>query len=446
MANQEEHIGDPDEVLAAIIALFPDTSLDSLRRFWVTTRKSRSAYITKFSQDFRERFVRACEKDELPMINFDNPLDYDWASLIKWTMEIPSQEDVQIPQTLVGLGEEFVLQDVKSDDDDWREKFFHYQASTYGRLDVATAEPGAAVVDSIKSSTLPDNVDVARSWIRSLCCTSETKYAPGDVKEALLRLVEGDPERVSSLLQKALSQLTQHKIIHKSPRPAFGGRPYRLTEWYTSTLSRLSQCTKYQEAATFKMQLDEAYRRGEPFEIPYAATDGTMMALINMNARGRIQLMPQDVPYIPFGFKPGNYESRKFPKSYYHFGLVAVPTETYQYNEHIETLKAVAREAPPSQGPRHALPQWVDFFGQYDIGRWCEVLGAVCFAYSTRGQMQAEALCSALRPVLESFEAQMILDWGQKTGVLEQLPSAQGFTVGEWWWLAVPWQQECLHH
>ncbi|KFH46313.1 hypothetical protein ACRE_028860 [Hapsidospora chrysogenum ATCC 11550] len=460
-AQQAESVRDPGEVLSAIIVVrtllggieraidwgllahvFPDMTLGSLRKVWFEAQKSQGAHIAKFTRDFSERFIAACKNDEVPMIDFDHPLDYDWDSLIKWAMEIPGQEDVEIPSTLEGLGERYTLHDAKSVDEDWRERYFHAQASTYSRLDLVTAIPGATAADGLENPALPSNADVARSWMRSLCCTGETAHTPKDVKEGLLRLVVDDEQKVASLLKTAIEQLTRHKIIHKSLRPGLGGRPYRLTEWYLSTVAKLSQWAKYQEAAAVKAQLDTLYRNGESFKVPYTINDGAMMALMNMSAYGRIRLLSQDVPYIPFGFEPGNYESRKYPKSYYHFNLAAVPTETYQFNEDIPCLQAVAGEPPPSRGPRHAIPQWIDFFGHCDMNMWCKVLGAVCFAYSTRGQMGIDVLCSALRPTLEPFEAQMILDWGRKTGVLEASPLGKGVTVGEWWWLAVPWQQQ----
>ncbi|KOS17797.1 hypothetical protein ESCO_002562 [Escovopsis weberi] len=87
--------------------------------------------------------------------------------------------------------------------------------------------------------------------------------------------------------------------------------------------------------------MDAAFRRKEEMEVPYTLSDGAMMALTNLNAAGRVSIVLIDVPNIPFGFEPGNYESRKFPKSYYHFCLKAVPTATYQHNEEIEVLRAV---------------------------------------------------------------------------------------------------------
>ncbi|PHH84987.1 hypothetical protein CDD83_1075 [Cordyceps sp. RAO-2017] len=136
----------------------------------------------------------------------------------------------------------------------------------------------------------------------------------------------------------------------------------------------MSHSPKYDEAAAFKGHLDSTFRRHETMTVPYTLNDGAMMALTNMSAAGRIRLMPIDLPNIPLGFEPGNYESRKYPKSYYYFALEVVPTETYEYNEDIEVLHAVTRESPPTESLRGELPQWVSLLGQSNTQRWSEML------------------------------------------------------------------------
>lgn len=163
------------------------------------------------------------------------------------------------------------------------------------------------------------------------------------------------------------------------------------------------------------------------------------MALTNLSAAGRIRLVPTNLPYIPFGFEPGNYESRKYPKSYYHFGLEAVPTEAYLFHEQIDVIRAASTNEPPLSSRCGELPQWVDVFGEPNETRWSEVLGAFCFAMATRGPMNIEGICSALNPVLDRFEARLIVHWGKQTGVLTDFSDGLGSVLGEWWWLVVPW-------
>lgn len=455
-------INDPDRMIAAFVAvrvllggsdkaidwglllqLFPDLGLTALRRFWIDMRKQRGAYIAKFTKDFQDKFLVAYEKDELPEFDFDDPLDYDWPRLIEWTMKIPRKSGLELPATRALLDESYSSQAAPCIEDDWQDKFFHVQASVFSRFEWATAMPAVVTLDETSTHQERgfslDDLDVAKSWVRSLCCTDETKYTVQQIKDKFSTLGP-DSKRNKKLVQQAIDQLTQERIICKSRKPVLGGRPYRLNEYFTYMVAKLSQTTKYLEATAFKASLDAAFRRGETVKVPYTLDDGSVMALTNLNATGRIRLVPVDVPNIPFGFEPGNYESRKFPKSYYHFNMEAVPSETYQYNEDIEVLKATIQEGPPSGSSRGELPQWIDFVGKKDARRWMEILGAFCFMYATRGFLTTQGICSALKPVLEEYEARVIIDWGKKTGVLKDAKDGLGITVGEWWWLAVPWQ------
>ncbi|KPM41634.1 hypothetical protein AK830_g4937 [Neonectria ditissima] len=463
-AAANEPVEEPDKVLAAFVAirvllggsdkaidwglllkLFPTTRLTQLRRFWLSARKEQGAYVAKLTQDFQDKFLVAYEKSELPEINFDKPLECDWSTIIAWTLQLPRLDGVQLPSTRGLLGERFSSHDVVvGPEEDWREKFFHPQTSVFARFEAATAMPGAITVEKMQrgndGTVTVSDLDVTRSWIRSLCCTDETRYSVQQIKDKFSTLANGDLHKNNMLLKQAIDDLTRQRIICRSKKPPLGGRPYRLNESYTYVLGKLAQQMKYQEAAAFKTKLDGVFRRGETMRVPYTLNDGSVMALTNLNAAQRIRLVPMDVPHIPFGFEPGNYESRKYPKSYYHFGIEAVPTAIYQYDEDIEVLKTSAEAGPPTEGPKGELPQWIDFFGKRDPERWMHVLGAFCFIYATRGFMTIEGICSALKPVLEEFEAQMIIDWGKATGVLKDSRDGLGTMVGEWWWLVVPWQ------
>jgi transcription factor C subunit 3 len=458
-------IGDPDEVLTAFIVirtilggadkvvdwgllleLFPTLELSTLRRFWIEARKERAAYISKFTQDFQNKFLVSYGNEEIPPIDFDDPLDYDWHGLIRWAMDIPRDAGAELPSTRAALDETSLLQVLEESDEDWREKYFHVQSSIFARFEAATWEPGALPLKEIgcrpQHTADLSQMDIARSWIKSLCCTGETKYSVQQIKDKFLTLFNDDLDQHAAVLKTAIDQLAQQRVICRSKKPPLGGRPYRLSEWYVYNLGKMAQIAKYDEAAAFKATLDATFRRKETLTVPYTLTDGAVMALTNLNGSGRVRLVPVDVPDIPYGFEPGNYESRKYPKSYYHFGLEVIPTERYLYDEEIELLAAMATAELPSESLSGEVPQWIDFFGESNYQIWSEILGAFCFSFATRGPMTNEGICSALRPILEPFEAHLITQWGKKIGVFTSMSSAVDVNVGEWWWLAVPWQYQ----
>ncbi|PFH58125.1 hypothetical protein XA68_14129 [Ophiocordyceps unilateralis] len=453
---------DQDEIMAAFIAvrallggvekavdwgllmtIYPKLGLAGLRRFWVDARKQQGAYIALFTRVFQERLIAALENDEIPMVDFENPVGYDWQRLIKWTMQLPRQEGFQLPGSRESLSKQFLLHDVTIVGEDWREKFFHSGSSFFARFEAIASEPGVVHVGEPPECVRPlsdiDDLVVARSWVRSLLSSDPTSHSMENIRDKFLQMSPDDGHRRSDLFKTAVTQLTQQRIIRRSRKPRAGHQPYRLSEWYESQLTRMAQSPKYDAAATFKKQLDDAFRKQQTFQVPYTLDDGAMMALTNMNAMGRIRLIPVGVPDIPYGFKPGNYESRKYPKSHYHFTLEVAPTEAYRYNEDIELLRAVTREGPPMGGSRGELPQWADFIKGSSVQRWSEILGAFTFAFAIRGSMTIPGVCSALSPLLEEFEARLVVDWGRRTGVLTDVMNGLGVMVAEWWWLAVPW-------
>ncbi|PHH81162.1 hypothetical protein CDD80_12 [Ophiocordyceps camponoti-rufipedis] len=426
-----------------LVTLYPNIGLAGLRRFWSDARKQQSAYIALFTRVFQEKLVTALESDEIPMVNFEKPRDYDWQMLINWTMQLPRREGFQLPRSRELLGEHFTLEQVSALEEDWREKFFHSGSSFFARLEAFASEPAAIPVgeepECVRRPSDVDDVVVARSWIRSLLSTASTSHSIQTIRDKFLQLSPEDNHRRSGLFKTAVTQLAQERVIRRSRKPRAGHQPYRLSEWYESQLTRMAQTSKYDAAAVFKERLDGAFRKQETFEVPYSLDEGAMMALTNMNAMGRIRLIPVGMPDIPYGFRPGHYESRKYPKSLYHFTLQVAPTDAYQYNEDIKLLRAVITESPPLEGSRGELPQWADFLQECRVKRWSEILGAFNFAFATRGCMTIPGVCSALHPLLEEFEARLVVEWGKRTGVLTEVMDGVGIMVAEWWWLAVPW-------
>ncbi|OAA77440.1 TFIIIC transcription initiation factor complex subunits Tfc3 [Akanthomyces lecanii RCEF 1005] len=412
-------LGGVDKVIdwGLLARLFPTVGLPSLRRFWARIRKEKASFLSKATQDFQESLIAAIQADEIAIPDYERPLDYDWEGLIRWAMRHPNQEQLHLPRLREKFHQEFKLEDDANNSEDWKEKFFHPQSSVYSRFEAATLQPGSLTIAEVtqQSKVQPTlgTVDIARSWIRSLCCTSETEYTPQDVKERFSMLSQDTSQRNNLVLKTAIEQLTRERVICKSKRAPFGGRPYKLHEGYTSVLAKVAHRQKYLDAVAFKNDLDKAFQ----------------------STNERIRITAATVPNIPFGFEPGNYESRKYPKSYYHMDLDIQSTQSYLFNEDIDILQVAQRVGPPREGRSREIPQWVDFFGKLDEQRWADILGAVCFAFNTRGVMSVKGMCDAIAPILDVFEAQLIVSWGLETGVFARATHRSNITLGEWWWL-----------
>lgn len=429
-------LGGVDKVLdwGLLLKIFPTLSLVQLRSFWATVKKENAPLVAKYTEDFQKAYLESVQRNEFPLVDFEHPETYDWSRLVDWTTEILFDETIDLPGTRFALQSSVELYQSPILPDDWRERFFHPQSSIFSRLDSAAADSGALpLVNHVGSPGVSHDISLSRSWMRALCTTSGANYS----RQAMKTRLDDIPVAKSSkgtMLNLAIEQLTKEKVICKTKRGTLPTPPYRLNESYVTLLSKLSQRKKFEEAAQFKSVLDKAFRIEGSYLIPYNLTDGAIMALINLQASGKVKLGGENIPFIPLGFEPGNYESRKYSKSSFNFDLRIQPTALYLATDKIGTLKAINIEVVPLQDSLGRLPQWVDLFNTLNNSKWMEILCAVCFTLATRGWMTPNGLFEAMSPVLELFEIPLILAWGQQTGLLV-VQDDLNFTVNEWWWL-----------
>ncbi|KAF6815846.1 TFIIIC transcription initiation factor complex subunits Tfc3 [Colletotrichum sojae] len=404
-------LGGADRIIewGLMMTLFPDMALSAMRRFWSKARKDRRTFINQLTERFQIRFITAYENNEFQPIDFDNYVDYDWPRLIKWTAGL-IEDSVELPASKPALGQRYSLASAWADVDNWRDDYYNFQMSVFNRFEAATSRPATSLIDGgrppAQDSSARDLV-TAMSWIRSLCYTPRDKYAPHDIRTKMASIGSGDEKRIQSLLEKAVETLQGQGVITDSKLKALEGRPYRLTETFLPRFMKWTHESKFLDAARFKSLLDGSFRKGEKVRIPYVLKDGEVMAMINLQASGRVSVTTVDVPSIPLGFDPGNYESRKYPKSYYNFGLEIAPTEAYIYDEDLDIIQTAKSSKPPRETQDRAIPLWSDFFGALDRERWSQVLGAVAFVVATRGPLDVPSVCAVLKPYLQEFEVQL---------------------------------------
>lgn len=423
-----------------MMRIFPDSKLSNLRKFWATIKKEREGFIQNLTAKFQEDFLEAYENGDLPPIDFNKPLEYDWLRLIKWTLALVVREGIDLPPNMPQFDEELELVPVERGEFDWRDSYYHWQRSVFNKFQDAAAEPASTVLERQEKEEDADST-IARSWVRALCCTDSDKYTPLSIKKKFLELARGGQrteQEISDLLEQTIRDLEHRRIAIKQKSQALAtGRPYKLNEHFLRTLDRFSNEDKFTVAAAFKLRMDEAFRKGKPVEIPWRTEDGMVIAAFNLQAHGRVRIEPIKKLHVPFGFKPGFYESRKFPKSYYRFDLQVTPTSRYMYNEDIEILRRATEDSViPGATEDGKLPMWCDFFGEPDRSRWFKMLSAVLFVLATRGAMTDEFAAQALRPCIEVFEVEMVRKWALKMGVVREITEGCGaVSVSEWWWL-----------
>ncbi|KAK7966345.1 uncharacterized protein PG986_000622 [Apiospora aurea] len=245
-----------------------------------------------------------------------------------------------------------------------------------------------------------------------------------------------DKKSLNTLLERAVSSLMHDRVISRV-KGKFMGQVFKLNNNFERRAEKLANMEKFAEASRFKSELDMCFRSGETMLVPLDANAGTIMAIINLQAQGRIVLQHENFPDVPFGFEPSNYEGRMFPKSYYSFDVRLTPSDKYLYNEDIPMAIEANHLPVPEKGPVGELPIWRDFFGNLEAERWVQYVCLVVFALATKGPLNAKSAATLLHPMVEIFEVNLIVQWIQSLGILELTAGNHGWTVGEWWWLVI---------
>ncbi|KAI0552093.1 hypothetical protein F4679DRAFT_592597 [Xylaria curta] len=419
--------------LGLLLKHFPGMSLSAIRKFWPRISRERKSYVQALTAKFQSAFLIAYESGKLPPLDYDNIENYDWPRLILWATQLETHEEVDLPESRQALHEEHSIEDVASEAADWRETWFA-TTSTYNRIE--------AVASETMSIPLPPKdrqdrmvLERARTWVRSICCTSLKGVNVKDkLVPKLLELGGGDAVETNRILEKAVEELNREKVITRTKGKDLGGN-FRIHGMFSKQLEKMAATPKFRQAIAFKTHLDEVFRQSDEYTMPYASDDGSIMAVLNLQAHGRTRVDAVDMPNIPFGFEPGNYEGRTFPKSYYHFKVRLVRTETYLFNEDMALLNQAQGMEPPTQGPQGKIPIWVDFFGEVNATRWADYVSMVVFTFAIKGPITPKMCVTLLKPMIEEFEVQLIIDWLDGLGLIHQAVEGCGVTAAEWWWL-----------
>ncbi|KAK8040809.1 hypothetical protein PG994_013816 [Apiospora phragmitis] len=383
-----------------LIRLFPQMSLSGLKRFWSKMGKERKSFIDAFNARFPIAFLEAYEQGKLP------PLDYD---KVQAKLSSPPRREV--------LEDRYSLQEPPEIEARWRDEWFGPITSAYARIDGAGGEPLTVPM----SSGADDDaiMKLAISWIKALSGRANM-----------------DKKSLNTLLERAVSSLMHDRVISRV-KGKFMGQVFKLNNNFEKRAEKLANVEKFAEASRFKSELDMCFRSGETMFVPLDANAGTIMAIINLQAEGRIMLQHVNFPDVPFGFEPSNYEGRMFPKSYYSFDVRLVPSDKYLYSEDIPMAVEANHLPVPERGPVGEVPIWRDFFGNLEAERWVQYVCLVVFALATKGPLSAKSAATLLHPMVEVFEVNLIVQWIQSLGILESTSDGHGWTVGEWWWLII---------
>ncbi|KAM3088337.1 hypothetical protein ACMFMG_002390 [Clarireedia jacksonii] len=427
--------------------IFQDYSVNFLRKYWHMLWNKKKSVIEKWTKDFQEAFIIGYRRGHVQSIDYDHIVDYDWNALIDWAMNKINKvgnesKQIDLPGSMEDLDYQYELTPEASNNQ-WSEQYYYPLAAVYYRMNLVNSVP---FTYPLEQNTLPEIDDhmLARSWCRAAAVTPDDMWN----SKAATKLLASLP---NSVIVNARESLLADKVISKNKRLRTNGRVYNLPDTFNSVFVRVGKIIneqQFREAYLFKYDLDRRIRNGESsFTIPWGVDQGSVMAITNLQAQGRIHVHKSNVPANKFGLTEGGYETRAIDKAKYRFQMDVQPTKDYVFNEDIFGPDWTDIRNPPGIGPRGEIPVWRSMTGELVTGMWKKVLVGITGAFALRSTIDVEGIEKIFRPSMEAWEIRRLVEWGEGKGIWKKCDYArmlgsmdmdtdgfEGWDTEEWWW------------
>ncbi|KAH6723674.1 hypothetical protein BKA61DRAFT_586888 [Leptodontidium sp. MPI-SDFR-AT-0119] len=425
-----------------VAQLFPDYSLNFLKKVWngILTRKKSA--ILKLEDDFRDKFLAAYQTGEIPRIDYEHLAEYAWGDLVDWVMTNTnsslSNKTIMLPPTREEVADEFELRETNDEGCPWRENYFSITTAVYKRIMASSSVPHSIPLQPRKRRHVEDIDDftVARSWVRVAAITPNEDWDRQLAKAKLSSFSK-------SMLAEVLNSLVTQKVVKKRAlNKAKNGRVYEIHDTWSVTLRRHMKETQFVEAANFKRWMDAQFRSGmQCIKADYFANEGTIVCLTSLQAHGRIRFHGPNIPMNKFGLGDGGYETKKIPRERLRFNIDIYPTSSYIYDDVNPVLSNVMFRDPPRGGENGEIPIWYGLTEKPIWRIWYRILAAVGQVVALRSGVTIQGLKESFRSTLEEWEWNLLMQWGSEVGLFhslgEDLGASEGWTVGEWWWAVI---------
>ena len=401
---------------------------------WNLTLQKYKLVLPKMELDFQSIFTSAYADGTVPAIDYDSLEEYDWKWLVEWTManvDTPTQSMPQLPMERSEFDRLYTLNGTSNNEIN---EVYEIDGSSAlaRRMKIVHRDPYVLPLVRERRRGQPaedaEDFDTVKSWIRANIMTPESTYNPSGARAKLSTF----PDR---MVEDALKQLLLDRVLTQENKGRLvPGRNYDISDFLISRLKKNLQCAHFHRAATYKQQLDHEFEKNGFAKYSQTAGDGDMVVIVNLLAHQRITVVPIDVPMNKWGQTDGGYETRQMDKRRLNFSLELRPSPTYIYGDPLTPLPA-----PPSQhlqDPMAKIPLWYDIHGSLVPVMWEMALAAVVAVLAVRPGIGALELEKVMRPAMETWELQVVLEWLVNANAAKQ--SGQGFSVeDEWWWLAL---------
>lgn len=415
--------------------LFPNFPMNYVSKRWQYLLPKHKEMIERLGPDFQEFFLEAYESGGIPAIDYDHLLDYDWDGLLDLVLERidmnPNKATAhELPDSRGGLNQMYDIYNAENNNKAWRDDYFGLLPPVYKRLDHAASEQySTAISQEAPSNYDIDELTVAKSWARANTLTPAGAYDKDFAASKLATLG-------NNTIKAATTSLFESKVLMQRNK----GRPLpdrgvEITDTFAAGLRKHLDEKHLTQAAAFKAGLDAKLRAGEVVMVEWAANDGDVLAITNLQAHGRIKLEPKGVPMNRFGLTGGGYQTKKMDKAQLLFSMQIIPTDKYIFDDDLPILEKLTENFEPPRGIKGAIPMWYDIAENLIPTWWKKTLCVVLGMLAMRPGIEIKELVRLFNPAIEGWEMRLLLEWGVRVGALKVLREGhEGWTVGEWWW------------
>ncbi|KAL8930561.1 MAG: hypothetical protein Q9208_000431 [Pyrenodesmia sp. 3 TL-2023] len=407
-----------------------------LSKIWPKALQAHKVQAEMIRTRFAQLFLEAYQEGRIPLLDYDNLADYDWAWLVDWTLEhldtpleacldLPLQRD-KVEQVFdFRVGEdpgvsayyEFCVGSARVER---REAELHKKAWVQPLIDRKNAE--SAITDR-------KEFEVVKTWVRANIATKKNAFSPQFAWDKLARFDK-------KIRIQALGELHRDSVvIQLNKGRSMPGCQFGLSQKYLKPLKKKIEPSHLHQAAMFKREIDTSLANDGEMIIPQTAEDAFMLAVQNMQAHRRLSFVAKNPPMEKFGLGGVfNYRGRQIPKEKYLFDVALRAAGSYREGNPLLPLPE-----PPSisrtEADMEKIPLWYDIHGEVVEELWGMVVAAVMSILVTRPGISIYEVEPEVRPTLGSWEVQMVLDWMVEAKAAGK--TGKGYVPEEWWWLCL---------
>lgn len=421
-----------------VMRCLPNKDEDFIKERWKTITNKYRQEIDELSDMFTGKYLKAYERDEVPLLDFDNLQGHDWDGLVDWAMKSlrePETEDLpDLPSSRHDLEQRHSLH-VNPCNKVIRSTFnLQSNVSVPAKeLAMAAAPFGIAYPPTPDQNGVnaADELNIAKTWHRativaedridSRAAAAKFNLIPNEIHNSALRALID-----SQTLAK--TRRTQHQE-QKAKKLGFHSRFH-----FVLGKQRIIEVDMLRRAAWFKTDvLDPNFAARKPVGYePGVTVDGDMLAIINLVAQGRVKLVPVNEPCDRYGLIR-SYKTRDIPKEKFRFQVDVLPVEgAYVFGFPVaEALPPLPRGGVDDE--KGLIPLWLDIHGRVDQDIWQTVVTACVGLIALRPGIGVEELVEMLMPALEVQDVELVVQWLGEGGFVKRTAGG-GCEAEEWWW------------